>query len=475
MAQIPGCCHVGQFLLNLSKGTLRPRPVTRFSAVADAPQPVVGVMFPFTGPVQTPLSNLGSKMMSLYRYHDLGLGLVDDSTLNIDVEGLSWAPSHGLQVDTFSRFRIAFCHSKFLPDERLIMPPPFPPPPPPAPQFPNSGLVKDFDGNILDAINDPLTITHPKNRGYHVQPVDSFVASTGTLMMPYPLNRGLSKDQFIRYTWRDTGILAVGAPFGSGVDTAIYGFANGVTPVKRYLAGKVPTLGLPLLMEFRCYADDTALGLNGFKVNLALNASTRPAFRAFSTGGVLAGGGLAKIDPDNEPNARGGYTAGGVPTGLGSEIDPSFYIGQVDFVVRVNRVHTIWLDTLQFTAQYQTPILDPPNSLQPAGTQVVVALRGATNVTNGTPFTGGAIPRNDATKYDPYGDPLAAVVLPPGPFVNWAQTFPLGPNNLPDNTWKTNLASLNNLRFVQARITLISNPDTLLVPEISGLGIALKY
>ncbi|HUR28692.1 MAG TPA: Ig-like domain-containing protein [Planctomycetota bacterium] len=463
----------GQFLFNLSKGTIRARPVTRFSAVADANQPVVGIMAP-GGALQAPLSNLGSKLMTVYRYHDLGLSLLDDSTLNIDVEGLSWAPSSAVQVDHYARFRMALCHSKFLPDEVPTLTG--------APAFPLSGLVGTFDANQVDAVNDPLKVVHPKDMGYNVQPVDAFVSGTGTLMMPYPLNQNLTKAQYARYTFRDTGILAVGGPNGSGVDTGIFGIAMGVTAIKAYDVNKVPTLGLPLLMEFRCYPDDGAFGLNGLKVNIALPGNL-PAFRAFSVGGVLASGALVKVDPDNEPNASGGF-AGGVPTGPGSELDTSFYLGQADFVVRVNRVHTIWLDSFAFNPPvWQTPVLDPPNALQPTGTQVIIAVRGGTNITNGTAATGGAVPSRDATKYDPYGDPKAAVLNPPPTtgFVNWTINFVLGPDGLPDKTWKSNMSQFNSLpggfgpRYIQARITLLSNPDTGLVPELSGLGLAFKY
>lgn len=456
----------GQFLFNFQKGTIRPRPVARFSAVADQTQAVVGIMIPFTQPIQTPLANLGSKMMGLYRYHDVGLGLADDLTHNLDIEGMSWAPFLGLQVDSFDRFRLALAHSKFLPDEivgamTLL------------PNFPNSGVVKTFDSNLLDPANDPLNAVHPKDLGYDVQPVDSFISSTGTLMMPWPLNRTIPQSQWKRYTWRDNSIQTVGAPGGSGVETDINGFATGLTPVKLYAAGKVPTIGLPLLMEFRCYPDDAAFGLNGFKINIAINSSARPAFRAFSTGGVLSTGALFKIDPDNEPNARGGINpATGQPTGIGTEIDNSFYLGQLDFVVRVNRVHTIWFDTLQFTPQYQTPLVEPPASLQPLGTQVIVALRVAQNVTPGTPPTGQPVQRSDATKYDAYGDPRAQSVVPN----NFAVTFPTLPGGGVDNVWRTNPALLNpnSPRFVQARITMISNPDTLLFPEVSGFGFSLK-
>jgi len=462
----------GQFLYNLAKGSITPRPVTRFSGVADATQPVLGLQIPFTAPIQTPLSNLGSKMMTLWRYHDLGFGLNDDLTMNLDVEHLAWAPFLGLQVDNYTRFQMRLAHSKFLPDE-IINPISL------LPDFPLSGLVKTFDQNQVDAINDPLKVVHQKDLGYLVQPVNSFVASTGTLMMPYPLNYGgLTLDQYTRYTWRDTNILAVGGPSGAGVETNINAFALGIPPVKAYVANKVPTIGLPLLMEFRCYPDDAAFGLNGFKINIALNSSARPAFRAFSTGGVLSNGSLFKIDPDNEPIARGGINpATGQSTGPGSEVDPSVYLGQADFVVRVNRVHTVWLDTVQFTAQFQTPLVEPSNSLQPLGTSVVIALRSSPNVTNGTPAAGQPIPRSDATKYDAYGDPKAAALVTGT--TNFQVTFPLV-NNVPDNSWKVNMGTLNalggtNLRFVQARITMVSNPVTLLTPEVSGFGISLRY
>jgi hypothetical protein len=285
-------------------------------------------------------------------------------------------------------------------------------------------------------------------------------------MMPYPMNRTIPQAQWSRYTWRDTAVTAVGGMKGNGVDTDILIQITG-TGKKVYPVDKVPTIGLPLLMEFRCYPDDTAFGLNGFKINLALNTSNRPAFRAFSTGGVLKSTVIVKIDPDNQPDAVGGIDPStGASTGAGSEIDPSFYPGQADFVVRVSRVHSIWFDMQAFTAKYSPPVIEPPSQLQPDGTHVLLAFRGALNVTTG----GGTIPESrDATKYDFYGDPFT-----PAPFI---VNFQLGSNGLPDPTWKTDIAKLpsaagNGARFVQYRASLISNPDTKLTPTLSGLGIA---
>ena len=42
--------------------------------------------------------------------------------------------------------------------------------------------------------------------------------------------------------------------------------------------GLAAVIALPLLMEYRCFPDPTALGLNAFDVNLAINTSTRPSF-----------------------------------------------------------------------------------------------------------------------------------------------------------------------------------------------------
>jgi hypothetical protein len=439
----------GPFLYDLAKGRIKARPVTRISAVADASQPVVGNMVPFPSPIQTPLSNFGSKMMTVWRYHDLGFGLTDDQSMNLDVEGLWWAPFSGTQIDNFDQFQMQLTTSLYLPDEVISTATNLP-------IYPLSGVVKTFALNQLDAQNDPLKVVHPKAKGYTVQPLDAKTSNTGTLLMPWPMNRGIPQSQWIRYTWRNTSVIAVGGPNGGGVDTAIL---KQISPPGQtvYGANKVPTLGLPLLMEFRCYPDDSAFGLNGFKINIAVNSSSRPAFRAFSTGGVLNTGVVKKVDPDNEPVATGGINpANGQPTGIGTEIDPSFYVGAADFVVRITRAHSIFFDTLGFNNQYSLPVLEPLTSVLPTNTSLDVAFRGSTNVStgNGTPPAS-----KDATKYDWYGDP----------FPNNGVTVQFLNN---DNTWKTNPASCNTARWIQYRVSLISNPDTGLTPYLSALGLA---
>ncbi|MFT7487571.1 MAG: hypothetical protein ACI9F9_003432, partial [Candidatus Paceibacteria bacterium] len=110
----------GQLQYDATNESLLPRPVNRYSVAADTNQQIVSLMTPFPGGVQTPLSPLGSKLQSLWRYADVGFTLFDESHFNVDVEGLSWAPAGGLVIsEHFSEFSVALSHSERLPDESL--------------------------------------------------------------------------------------------------------------------------------------------------------------------------------------------------------------------------------------------------------------------------------------------------------------------------------------------------------------------
>lgn len=448
----------GQHLYDITRGIIRPRPVTRFAAQADPSKPVVAVMVPFTAPIQTPLSNLGSKMMGVWRYHDVGFSIIDESTMNVDVESLSWAPfGAGVAVDQFPLFQLSLTHSRFLPDEDVS-------PTSLLPLFPASGLVASFAQNVGSASLDPLKVVHPKDWGYVLSPADTFVSSTGTLMHPWPLNRqiplGLSP---IYYTWRDTAVQTLGAPSGAGADTSrlvtVTGLGKAGTP---YAKDIVPTVGLPLLFEFRCYPNDSSIGLNGFKIALAINSSAAPFFRAFSTGGILASGLPKKVDPDNEPTAQGGVNpASGLTT---PPLDNSFYYGQADFVVRVSRSHSIWFDTQLGAPIYYPPIVEPSASAQPAGTSVVLAYRGASAIP-GTPGSGNRGLYVNADNIDFYGEWKTVAV-------GGTATSAFTPTFLPagDNTWKSSLQSVNGAKFFQFRVSFISNAATGLYPELSAVA-----
>ncbi len=438
----------GQYLLDLGQGLLRARPVTRFQSVADRTQPVPSIMIPFTPGTQTPISRFGSKLHAQWRYCDVGFALLDEQFSNVDVERLYWAPAGGATIsDVIPRFEIGLSHGGRLPDESLD--------PNLLPSYPNSGLVTTYAQNVLDAANDPLQTVHPGasgTPGYIVNPVDEIVTSTGTVVMPWPLNRGIPTAQYTYYTWRDTALQAVGAPGGPGAELEIVRLVTGTgTAGQPYAPGNVPSIGMPLLMEFRCYPDDVTLGLNAFDVSLAAASSPRPNFRAFSTGGFNTSGQAVVIDPDNQPVATGGYNPGSIPTPGASTmpVENTFYIGAMDLVVRVSRVHSIWLDSGDASPAWSATI-EPSAAALPAGTQVQLAYRGATAVANQGALT-------DAGQLDPYGEPYSGA--DPTFFQN-------------DPTWKDALAQVDGARFLQVRISLISNAATNQAPYVSTLGIA---
>ncbi|MCA9001825.1 MAG: hypothetical protein KDB61_07875, partial [Planctomycetes bacterium] len=97
----------GQHLFNLAGEYIFPRPVVRYTAVADRSQAVPAAMVPFSAGIQTPLSNLGSKLQTVYRPCDMGWTLEDSATVNMDITGIAWAPVDGLVTfDSYSEFEI---------------------------------------------------------------------------------------------------------------------------------------------------------------------------------------------------------------------------------------------------------------------------------------------------------------------------------------------------------------------------------
>ncbi|MFN0008560.1 MAG: Ig-like domain-containing protein [Planctomycetota bacterium] len=447
----------GQYLYDLTAGILRPRSVSRFAAAATRDKPVPSIMrLPVSG-VQTPLSPLGSKMQTIWRYCDVGFGLQDESFFNVDVEGLSWAPIGGSVVpDTYERFEILLSHSLKMPDE-VVNPLSL------LPLYPLSGLVSVFSGNVLDSVNDPQKVVHNRALGYVVDPADRFLSNTTptVTMMPYPLNRNLPVSQHKYYTWRDTALQAKGVPVqpqgGQGAELAIVIQVLNLpvlvgTP---YPEGLVPTIGLPLLMEFRCFPDAEALGLNSFDINIAINSSSIPNFRAFSTGGNNSSGVPVPRDPDLMPTALGGFNPNSNPPGLPTiPVDNVFYIGQMDLVIRISRAHTIWFNSQSPTPIYSPPVIEPRASDQPSGSGIELAFRGGTIVT-------GAI-TTSALALDAYGE----VPLNSG---NGTVTFL---NN--DDKWKNSINQIQGARFFQVRITFVSNAETSLSPTLSALGFAFR-
>jgi hypothetical protein len=125
---------------------------------------------------------------------------------------------------------------------------------------------------------------------------------------------------------------------------------------------------------------------------------------------------------------------------------------------------------------YSEPVNEPGADLQPAGTQTIIAFRGASGFTGTGAGTSSWV---DAGIYDSYGDgytqqQLTALTLN-GNLTFTPTFFPQPPPPAPvDKTWKSNITAINGARYFQARISFIANPQTSLVPELSALGFAFK-
>lgn len=453
----------GQYLIDTQRQVLKPRSVSRFSIVLDNQQQLIGAMPQSLAGVVTPLSNWGSRTMNLWRYIDMGFGLLDDNNHNLDIEALYWTPfTPTVQQDNFTEFQLAVAHGFPLPDETtntgLL------------PVYRFSGMVEEFNMNLLDPDpqgTDPLTVIAPKVNGYFVDPQLTQTATTGIKIFPWPFNVNVALKDFIYWTWRDTAKTKLGGRTGGGA-------GPGADPqrlfqitqqglVGFYTQGKLPTIALPLLTEFRCYPDTAAFGLNGFKTSFAINSSYRPTFRAFSTGGVV-GTNITVVDPDASPTATGGINP--MTGGSTQPVDNTVYWGQVDFVVRVSRMHTIWLDA-KGASQFAEPVLEPNNTVQPVGTQVSVAFRGASNVfaLNGTPWL-------DSQNYDPYGNSFTQAQLTAlGNTTNpLLITYFPNPNGPLQKEWTNNISTLNGASWLQARVSFVSNAESDVSAELSALG-----
>jgi len=451
----------GQLFYDFSRGIIRGRTPVYESFAADQSNPVPSIMIPFLPGVQTPLSGLGSKLQTVWRYCDLGWQVEDEARHNLDVVGLNWSPAGGTVLnDFFERFEIRLAHSRRQPDEARTFTGTF---------YPCSGVgagerictpcltFVPYEDNVLLDPRSPQRVVHERSLGYRVQNSDVFVGVSGTRLMPFPMNRAGAP--FVSYTWRDTAVLAKDGADSGGIPLKIEtteplqlvpGPVGRIAP-----ASRVPAWGLPLLMEFRCYPSNSALGLNPVSIYLAQNAQQLPCFRAYTTGGTDESRQQVRVDPDLALFPEGGFNPGSRPPGQRTtfQADNSFYVGQLDTVVRVSRCHTVWHDSLLGDPHYFTPVVSPRPDEQPPGTRIELEFRGAAG------FTGQAVTDAfDANALDPLGD-----VLP-----DEVQFFE------GDGTWTASLEELSGARYLQLRITFVNNIEALIFPELSSVGIAFE-
>ena len=168
-------------------------------------------------------------------------------------------------------------------------------------------------------------------------------------------------------------------------------------------------------------------------------------------------------NPDLELTPSGGYNPSSTPPGAptANSADNSFYIGQMDTVVRISRAHTVFVDTQFSDPDYFDPVLEPSANDQPQGTSVVVEFRGANTFAPGQASTQAF----DASLLNPYGDPIGN-----GPITGGST----GVTFFGDATWKSDISTLDGAQFLQMRISFFNNIATGLNAELSAIGVAYK-
>lgn len=439
----------GQITYDANGGILRPRRPVFASYQADRSVPLVNIMGTWALGIQTPLSSLGSKLQVVWRYCDFGFRVRDERFYNLDLEGLSWSPLNGdLNADFFPEFEMRLAHSQYLPDETVGSGG--------APKYPDSGLVggpRLFEENFLvDPLAAPVVV-HPRGLGYRIRPADLTLSPSGTPFLAFPWNQGAGART--SFTWRDTDLLAKGGRFCPGIPLDIevgtpLNLDVGIGEVAP--SAEVPSIGLPLLLEVRCFPSSLALGFNSLDIRLPYAGWPTPNFRAFSTGGIDQTGTPVFVDPDRERIPKGGYNPNSNPPGQRTPLsaDNSFYVAQIDTVMRVSRAVTVWMQSGSFAPHWVEPVIEPRTQID--GTAITVDYRGADGFSSGSgnaPF--------DARVVDIYGDFQGGTVQFHG-----------------DRTWKSDVSALDGATFVQVRFTFLNNVDSGLSPELDSFGLAFE-
>ncbi len=468
----------GQVLYQIGPdgGRIIPRQPIFAPYIADRAQPVPALQTPNPIGVKDPLTPRGSKLQWVWRYCDFNFLATDETKYDLDIVGMSWAPLAGsVQMDNYEAFEMRLSHARFLPDDLC------------APVNPNAfitgilGAPSPFTNNILEDPASPQLTVHPSSLGYRVDPTELFVTPSGTTMMPYPYdplaNVGVGgvPDTF---TWRDTAVQALGGLNEVGIPMGIEGAAGIVYPDPAmpgmFLAagtiapgGSIPSYGLPLLVEVRCFPSNQGLGLNTLDVSLAdflgltlsgIQAGT--AMRAYSSGGVDNSGGLVNKNPNGQDQLvpTGGFNPLSTPPNQPSlfTADNQWYLGAIDTVIKVSRAHTIWLNAGN-PATWLLPILAPNPDTFPGGTRVLTEFRGAELLTNGGQLSAA----QNAANLDAYGD------ITPG----MAQIMFLNG----DNAWKSSISQVDGAAMIQTRLTFVNNIETGQSASLDAIGIPFSF
>jgi hypothetical protein len=441
--------YAGQ--VTVQPGKMAGRPPSRFSRSADPNSQSVGGRNQGT-PQPDPLNPAGAVTMHAYRPQDFGFGYPDPTEYNMDLEGLSWSPNASVVFDeTYNVFSLSLATATRLPDELFD-------PLSGLPIFPLCGLVTSaYDDNILGLpVHDEVEVF---SAAYSPRAINLY-PTNGVTYLPFPA--------FAQsFTWRDTGIPqtfvgGVAAPNSAGSPNGQYQVDFGLGG-PYWVEDQTPSVGLSLLMRFRCYPQADKLGLNLFTTTKMQPNSALPAFRLFSAGGQDGSGEWFRVQPDN-PAQGGTAPSGGFLPGGGrtpTQFDTLIYWMNADFVVRVSRTYTHWFDmgNVLNAGGFQGGILEPENPDQPTGTSMIVEYRGSLQVDHGGNPQAAPSPLTTADNpFDGYGD----------------ATLGIGSVSTPGE-WTQNFADLEGLqyKFFQVRLTFIANADLGVAPTLDGFGIAL--
>ncbi len=303
----------------------------------------------FAQPIQNPLNPFGARQQMAWREIDLSLSRFDPNDMNLDVERLYWGMFTGAPVlfDRFERASVFLGHAEKRPEPCVGSFSALP-------SMHLSGLGTVFADNYardLDVVGSPAPSPLP-----HAGFVDQPLLVSGAHLVQQPgqpysyLELPVMQEPY--FVWRDEtarvqggvsgvgsdldksfyqsyvvspflagrGRLAADGPAGVTINVGAWNnqneksFAAGSPPDTR-TDGSIGAIGLPLLVDFWMYPSNTARGLNGGQVSLAVLSSGLPAFRAYSGGGSPAGTPVT-VSPASArwQRASGGFTPAGQST-----------------------------------------------------------------------------------------------------------------------------------------------------------------
>lgn len=515
------------------------------------------------GRVIEPLKPQGARMQMRYLEDDFSLSYTAPGDFALDVEQLYWSPfaDEPVLYDVFDRFTMSLAHSKRRPDVRFrVQAGTVAPPVPPQCIFVcatlNSALSEVFSDNLLEGTS---AVPVFQDKLYAINPNSAFRTVDNVKYVPFP--------RFDRsYTWRDSRLVTVDASGnviglgGALQPNALENDDQTAEVDSPWITSEIPQqflesggsvwvrdagdfrgnlqrdhdpIALPLLVDFKVFADGAANGiaggLNGFQMAMlgsppagfpnnngsaggyfdALgvagcgNRPPWPSVRVYAAGGFdpQVPGAQIYIDPANQLLAQ---ASSAKDAGMGAQNNALFTApsrdgmlnwARADFVRKVSTMTFGFFDTLQpQRGDYGTGgaaenngfpnllaldsnlrvtdlliQLDPPQARQPAGTTVVAELRGAETFANS----------------DKLYDPSETAGTPP---VNVGDAFAtrgnlLNPNyaceayrhstaNQADGTPR--VAATGLTRYVtEDQLSQLRNPSTNLLPRYLNLRLTM--